>query len=702
MKNIVTTFLLSLLSISYGYSQTKLNDSLSAEKLAEVVVTATRTEKQLGTLTTPITLINQQQIKALGAMRLTEVLQEQTGLAISNNHGQGIQMQGFDADYTLIMIDGEPLIGRTAGTLALSRIAVSNIKQIEIVKGPSSSLYGSEALAGVINIITYSPKDDWNGGINMQYGANQTFNLNGKIGFRHKKLSVSLFADSYQSGGYDLTPNSGEATVEPFRNHTLQAKIKYQVNPRLNLSLSGRYFGESQQQRANIGNNPPAMVSGDGVQQDMNVHAVAEHRFTPNLQLKYKFYHTQYSTRSVLHYSQDQSLYDESFFKQQFSRPEIVANYYVNPHHFLTLGIGSTLESVEATRYASQQGFNTLYAFGQHEWTPTQKLSVIAGLRFDQHSVYGKQLSPKLSARWQALPWLAVRGSAGVGFKAPDFRQLYLNFSNAVAGYSVFGTQALANGMDQLTNAGQIAIVFTDVSQFQALKPESSIAYNVGLDAQWNNGLKANVNLFRNDVKNLIETQIVAQKTNGQSVFSYVNLREIFTQGLELNVSYPLLKHLKLMTGYQYLIAKDKAVVAQLNNGEIFKRDPQTLTTSRVRPSAYGGLFNRSRHMWNFRLFYQNPLKGFNASMRGVYRGRYGFADLNNNQILDADNEYVAGYWLWNISASQRFCKQFRAQVGIDNLLGFRNETALPGIAGRLWYVRLSYQWHKNSTKKTL
>ncbi len=702
MKNAATLFIITCITVSYGYSQARLTDSIAAVKLEEVVVTATRTEKQLGTLTTPVTLITQKQIKALGAVRLTEVLQEQTGLAINNDHGQGIQMQGFDADYTLIMIDGEPLIGRTAGTLALSRIAVNNIKQIEIVKGPSSSLYGSEALAGVINIITHQPKDDLNGGVNVQYGANQTFNVNGKVGFRHKKLAVSLFADSYQSAGYDLTPTMEGATVEPFRNHTFQAKLQYKLNPKFKFSLSGRYFGESQQQKANIGSNSPVIVSGDGTQTDMNIHAVAEHKLTPNVQFKYKLYHTQYSTRSLLRYEQDQSVYDESFFKQKFSRPEVVANYYINKQHFLTLGIGSTLESVEATRYTTQQRFSTLYAFGQHEWTPIKKLSVITGLRFDQHSVYGNQVSPKLSARFQALPWLAVRGSAGVGFKAPDFRQLYLNFSNAVAGYSVFGTQALATGIEQLNSAGQISAVFADISQFQDLKPESSIAYNIGIETRWKSGLNTSINFFRNDVQNLIETQIVARKTNSQSVFSYANLREVFTQGVEFNGSYRLFKNVKLMAGYQYLIAKDKSVVDQLNNGEVFKRDPQTLVTTRVRPAEYGGLFNRSRHMWNVRLFYEHLRKGFNASLRGIYRGRYGLADMNNNQILDTDNEYVAGYWLWNASLSQRLYKELRAQIGVDNLFGFKNATEIPGIAGRLWYIRVSYQWQKSAPGKTL
>ena len=101
------------------------------------------------------------------SMCLGEVLVEQTGLAVVADHGNGIQVQGFNSDYTLILINGQPIIGRTAGTLELDRITVNNIKQIEITKGPSSSLYGSEALAGVINIITSDL--EWYGMENTHY-----------------------------------------------------------------------------------------------------------------------------------------------------------------------------------------------------------------------------------------------------------------------------------------------------------------------------------------------------------------------------------------------------------------------------------------------------------------------------------------------------------------------------------------------------
>ena len=98
------------------------------------------------------------------------------------------QMQGLDSDYTLILVDGVPLVGRTAGTLDLSRITVGNIKQIEIVKGASSSLYGSEALAGVINIITENPKQGFKGDIDLRTGTFNTTNTSANINYKKGKI----------------------------------------------------------------------------------------------------------------------------------------------------------------------------------------------------------------------------------------------------------------------------------------------------------------------------------------------------------------------------------------------------------------------------------------------------------------------------------------------------------------------------------
>ena len=141
--------------------------------LDEVVVTATRQEKRLGNVAIPVQLIQRKQIQQAGSMRLRDILQEQPGLQLVTGFGAGLQMQGLSPEHTLILLDGQPLIGRTSGVLDLSRVSLSGIKRIEIIKGPSSSLYGSEAMAGVINLITdngIKPQAE----ISLRYGVADT------------------------------------------------------------------------------------------------------------------------------------------------------------------------------------------------------------------------------------------------------------------------------------------------------------------------------------------------------------------------------------------------------------------------------------------------------------------------------------------------------------------------------------------------
>ncbi len=686
---------LSMMFFSRIYAQVLgVPDSLKSMHLEEVVITATRTEKLVSAVPMPVTIISQQQIRQMGSLRLHEILQEQTGLAIVTDHGQGIQMQGFNPDYTLILIDGEPLIGRTAGTLELSRIAVGNIKQIEIVKGPSSSLYGSEALAGVVNIITENPKNT-SGRLSSRYGANQTFDLTGSLNLKKEKLGFYAFANRYSTAGYDFTPQTFGRTVEPFYNYTFQSKINYDFSQNLKLKISGRYFAENQDANFNLGTNQtPDLVSGEGKVRDVNFNPTLDWLVSQKLKTQFRYYHSQYETNSELRYISDNQMYDKTFFKQIFQRPEVQTIYFLNEKNIFTVGLGHIQESVAATRYEGTKRFSTNYAFFQYEFLQIKNLNLILGGRYDAHSVYGSQFSPKVSAQYQLNEKVALRTSVGVGFKAPDFRQLYLNFTNAVAGYSVFGTQELTLALEKLQSQNQIAEILLAPSQIGNLKAESSTAYNLGLKFTPSEKLTWNINIFRNDVSNLIESQVVARRTTGQNVFSYRNLRSIYTQGFESDANYKINEHFSLSVGYQYLIAKDKDVVERIRNGEIFRRDPQTLITARVKESEYGGLMNRSRSMANLKLFYENQVKGISASVRGIYRSRFGFGDTNGNLILDTDNEYVKGFVTWNVALAKDFWNnKARLQIGVDNLLNYRNEVRMPNIAGRLWWVSTSMQF---------
>ncbi|AWW00706.1 TonB-dependent receptor plug domain-containing protein [Arcticibacterium luteifluviistationis] len=668
-------------------------DSLLSKDLEQVVVTATKSERQLSSLPMPVTVIAKKQIQQMGSLRLSEVLAEQTGLFIVNDHGNGVQLQGFNPDYTLILVDGEPLIGRTAGTLELSRLAVGNIKQIEIVKGPSSSLYGSEALAGVINIITEQP-DKMGGDVYARYGSNNTWDLSALGNFKKEKLGISLFANHYSSAGYDLTPETVGNTVSPFSNYTLQPRINYDFSENTKLKISGRLFEESQSGNYEVEETDgPALIAQTGAVHDKNLNLSLNHKFSTSLGLTARLYASGYETESLLTYDQDKSVYDESYFNQTFFRPEAILDFSFAEKHFFLVGAGMVNETVEATRYDELKKFNTKYIFGQYEFYGSDKFQVNVGGRYDAHSAYRNQFSPKLAAMYKVNSQLKLRGSVGVGYKAPDFRQLYLNFTNAVAGYSVFGSQELETNIAKLESQGQISNIFIDPSSFGLLNPESSLASNIGLLFTNNKGRTATVNFFRNDVSNLIESFPVAQKTNGQNVYSYRNLAEVFTQGAEVNVSQRVNisfgGSLKISGGYQYLEAKDKSILAKISEGSLYRRNPESLETERVSRRDYGGLLNRSKHSANLKFFYETDNKlGFN--IRGMYRGRYGFNDQNGNAIIDMDDEYAKGFLLVNTSVSKSIDK-WTLQTGIDNVLNFKDAQYQPGQAGRQLWIRLRY-----------
>jgi outer membrane receptor for ferrienterochelin and colicins len=202
-------------------------DSLWKVELPQVVVTATKGAKALADVPVPTQVVTARDAAAQGAFRLSDLLAEQTGLTLVYDHGAGLQVQGFDSDYTLILIDGEPVIGRTAGTLDLERLTVADVERVEVVRGPSSSLYGSEALAGVVNIITRKPAEVFKGHAAARYQTHDTFDLTASADLRHERLGGRFLFNRYSSGGYDLDPDVVGPTLPGFTDYTSSARLTF-------------------------------------------------------------------------------------------------------------------------------------------------------------------------------------------------------------------------------------------------------------------------------------------------------------------------------------------------------------------------------------------------------------------------------------------------------------------------------------------
>ena len=208
-----------------------------------VVVTATRSERKLSNVTVPVTIINAKSIQQIGALRLTDILKEQPGLSMTSGFGAGVQLQGLNPDYTIILINGEPLVGRTAGVLDLNRIALGNIKKIEIVKGPSSSLYGSEAMAGVINIITdattKTPLQS-----SLRYGTYNTIDAGLNNTLASKSIFYQGYYNYYSTDGYSIRPSSASRVTTPIKRVATNQQFKYNFTDNTNVLVGLRFTNE--------------------------------------------------------------------------------------------------------------------------------------------------------------------------------------------------------------------------------------------------------------------------------------------------------------------------------------------------------------------------------------------------------------------------------------------------------------------------
>jgi outer membrane receptor for ferrienterochelin and colicins len=680
----------------------QIPDTTFSKDLNEVVVTATRTQKSIGTIPVPIQVISKRFIQQTGSQKLIDILQQQTGLVLADNplglalqgypnpFGSGIQLQGLDPAYTLILLDGEPLTGRNAGILNLGRIAVGNIQQIEIVKGPATSLYGSDALAGVINIITEKPKAT-TAGFQLHHSTNHTWGLTANAFIKKNKTALQLFANRYSSSGYDLDKNIYGKTVDPSRNYSFAAKLNYDINSQTQLQTSARYFKQKQFNNYLVytGSQPEA-VDGTSNETDWGINTQLLHSFSKKIKITTRFYVTGYQNDAEVFLQNDKQLFDKSFLHQFLLKPEIQVEVGENPNQKFISGVGYNYETIDANRYPSSHHFNAFYIFAQKEWLFGNRLNITAGARIDKHTLYNAQFNPKLAVAYKFFNNLTMNASIGTGFKAPDFRQQFLNFTNSLVGYTLLGADELSNGLQQLKQQGQIdsSVNITPYLGNHGLLPEKSVGINIGMRFIANNKIQITTNVFRNDIVNLIDRyNLPFTKVNNQSIFSYANINKVFTRGFDVNVNYQLSKHFCFSGGYQYLEAKDKDIVKKIKDGQLVKRDPVTFASSYVNLKDYGGLFNRSKHAANFQVAYNNQKNNFSTSIRAVYRGRYGYSDINGNAVLDDSREYVNGYVLLNASVCKSFKQGFELQTGSDNILNHRDKDKLPNLYGRTFFV---------------
>ena len=279
-----------------------------------------------------------------------------------------------------------------------------------------------------------------------------------------------------------------------------------------------------------------------------------------------------------------------------------------------------------------------------------------------------------------------INASIGRGFKAPDFRQLYLNFTNnAAGGYSVYGSIDAVKIINEQQRLGQIAEVKEDFYRLKELKPEFSTGINIGGIYNYSDKLSFNLNFFRNDIEELIDVRQVATKSNGAQIYSYINIKNAYTQGGEAEINWQPLRQLKISSGYQLLLTADKEELKSVKAGKEFTRDANGFSRVLNR-DEYAGLPNRSRHMANLKFTFEN-LKEFFATARFIYRSQWAVANSDGNGVYNSNDEFANGFMLLNLSTGKQFKKGIRLQAGMDNVFNYQDVNYLPNLQGRMIYV---------------
>lgn len=660
-----------------------------------VVVTATRTERKLSNLTVPVNIINAKTIQQNGSLRLTDILKEQTGLNLTSGFGAGIQLQGLNPDYTIILINGEPLVGRTAGVLDLNRIALGNIKKIEIVKGPSSSLYGSEAMAGVINIIT----DASMGApltIGLRYGTYNTVDANLETKLQTKNVQYQGFLNSYNTDGYSIRPNSNSRVRTPIERYSTTQQIKWDLSSKTNFVLNTRYTNEQIQNEIAVSNNGVTIYSiGKENIKDLNASASLNHRFSKTLKTSLRTYTTTYD--AVQNLLTVNGLPYRDVLNHNFKRIENQTDWDLSKNLQAVFGAGAVWEGVKSSRYDSEKlrkQNDIQYAFTQWEWKPSEKLTLIGGVRFDQNTQFASAYSPKLSMLYKLNLQHQFRFSIGQGFKAPDFRQLFLDFTNAAAGsYSVFGAAQAQQVIANLDALGQIGNLFPNYYLLKALKPEYSNGMHFTWDWKINPSSALSLQLFRNDIKNLIESQQVGTYISGAQIFSYLNIGRAFTTGFELEGQQRFNANWSINGGYQYLRTGDKDQIAAIKSGTVYTKNNQGYSRL-MKLNEYTGLPNTSTHKLQVKLNYNSP-KGYYLNVRAIYRSRWAVNNNNGNEVFDNGDVFASGYVAINSAAGKSFKNGLSIQGGIDNISNYIDAANLPNLPGRTFFTSIKYQLEK-------
>ncbi len=623
--------------------------------LDDIVIVATRTPTPISHIGNSVTVIDQAEIEASQATAVADLLAQTPGVSFARNGGVGeltsVFIRGADSDETVVLIDGVRVTDpwSTAGGYFFDNLLSAGIGKIEILRGAQSTLYGSQAMGGVINIISAEPTGPFGGGFTAEGGSHDTGYVSGHLGGKDDALLWQVSANGYGSSGIPaFDPVYGGSRPDASQIGGGTARIRYDFTPEVQLDARAYY---SQNRADTDGFDTPTGSFGDDNEYSKKSQFVGYTGLTiatPDRSFTNRFAF-QYTNSEQREYDPGPR-YPAAFYANadletfygigHNAREEYQGTWNINSHWHAVFGlqheestISTDTPAFDYSPAAIEDDVSINSGYVQLQDEITQGLTLTAGERYDRHNEFGGHSTGQLALAWAISDSQTIlRASFGQGFKAPSL-------------YQLFGANGVGN---------------------TALLPETATSWDAGVEQHALNGqVVLAATYFHRDSHDLIDffecpvfmggsPQCVAAVFGGY----YANIDQASAHGLELQAAYKPTDALSINANYTITDTENQSP-GSTDFGNELPRRPHDQGNASV------------SYRW------QNNWTGIIAER---YVGRT-FDDVANKVPL-------GGYVLTDLRLSYRINDGFEVYGRVDNATGKHYETAYQyGTPGREEFI---------------
>lgn len=623
MKHIVI-ILLSLVALSTAAQETKVD---TAFNLHELVVTGTRTPKLLKDAPVQTRLITAADIRKADATNIQDLLQsEMPGVEFSYamNQQTHLNFAGFGGQGVLFLVDGERLAGETMDDIDFQRLTMAGVKRIEIVRGASSALYGSNAGGGVINIITQDGGRPWALNVNARLSRHHQQRYGAVFSINRGRISNMLDASYSGISNYDVKNGPAPQTrvfTTVYGDKTLNIKDKFTYRPCDGLKLTARagYFYRTLKRTPDIPERYRDLSAG--------LRATWEISERDNVDIAYSFDeydksdYQRLTRRDIRDYSNVQNGI-RAVWNHSLGDEAILTAEAAYMHDYL---FNRNLDGQKRQQDCAD-------VFAQIDWNVSRRWELVGALRYDYFSDgHHSRLTPKLTARYLANRHLTLRCSYGMGFRAPTLKEKYYNFD--MAGIWI-------------------------VQGNPALKPEMS--HNMNISAEWTKGhYNMTATAYYNRVSNKLATGIPYTR--------FGNDKQLYLDYMNLN---------------NYSIYGAEATLQARWDGGWGARLSYAFTKEHLPKDGNGNTINNQyiparEHSLTCRVEWDRQLSrhyGLNIALHGRFLSAVSNVEYRDYYDISKGTTTVRypAYTLWKLSATQRIGPAVSITLAVDNILNYR------------------------------